>query len=68
MRMQIRSLSSDCTNPPRFCDAILEEDEQIYLVRKDQKTRRYVKILWEDVVYQVNKLKPQHMKLQQHAP
>ena len=67
MRMQIRSLSSDCPNSPRFCDAILEEDEQIYLVRKDQKTRRYVKILWEDVVYQVNKLKPQNMKLPQHA-
>ncbi len=68
MKIQIRSLCSDCSNPPRFCDAIMEEDEQIYLVRKDQKTDRYVKILWEDVVYQVNKLKTQNMKLPQHAP
>ncbi|QNH53817.1 hypothetical protein H1B31_08015 [Selenomonas timonae] len=68
MKIQIRSLCSDCANPPRFCDAILEEDAQIYLVRKDQKTNRYVKILWEDVVYQVNKLKPRNMKLPQHAP
>ena len=68
MKIQIRSLCSDCANPPRLCDAIMEEDEQIYLVRKDQKTNRYVKILWEDVVYQVNKLKPRNMKLPQHAP
>ena len=68
MKIEIRSLGNDCSNPTRFCDAIIEEDKQIYLVRKDQKTNRYVKILWEDVVYQVNKLKPRNMKLPQHAP
>lgn len=63
MNMQIRSLCSDCSNPPRFCDAILDEDNQIYLVRKNEKKNSYVKILWDDVVYQVNKLKQKHMKL-----
>ncbi len=55
--MQIRSLGNDCSNPPRFCDAVLGNDNRIYLVRKDEKKRSYVRILWEDVVYQVNKLK-----------
>ena len=68
MEMQIRSLCSDCPHPPRFCDAVLDEDDQIYLARKDQKTHSYVRILWDDVVYQVNKLKTKHMKLPRIAP
>ena len=67
MMTQIRSLRSDGSMPPRFCDAVLGDDDQIYLVLK-KGTNKYIKILWDDVVYQVNKLKPKNRKLPQIAP
>lgn len=53
MRRQIRDLQSEGQMPTRFCDAVVEEGK-IYLEQKINK--RYVKIAWEDVVYQVNAL------------
>ncbi len=51
----IRNLHSDKMIPPRFCDVIIE-DGKIFLEMKTDK-KHFEKILWEDVVYQVEAAK-----------
>ncbi len=51
IKRPIRDLHSDKEVQPRFCDVIVE-GEKVYLEQKKDKNR-YVKISWEDVVYQV---------------
>jgi len=51
MRKAIRNMHSDRKVPPRFCDVIIDGD-RIYLEKKINK-KSYEKILWDDVVYQV---------------
>ena len=51
----IRDLHSSKPNKPRFCD-VLVENGQIYLEKKSDKNK-YEKILWDDVVYQVDAVK-----------
>ena len=51
IKRPLRDLHSDKEVQPRFCDVIVE-GEKVYLEQKKDKNR-YVKISWEDVVYQV---------------
>lgn len=51
----IRDLHSTKPLPPRFCDVILEEGK-VFLEKKSDKNK-YERILWEDVVYQVEAAK-----------
>jgi hypothetical protein len=51
-RVAIRNYGSLDPNPQRFCDAVYEDGE-LYLEKKENK--KYVKIPWEDVKYQVEK-------------
>ena len=55
IRRPIRNLHSNKPTQPRFCDVIVE-DNKIYLEQKKDKNK-YEKILWEDVVYQVEAAK-----------
>lgn len=55
VKRPIRDLHSDRQMPPRFCDVVIEGDK-IYLEHKKDKNK-YVKIPWEDVVYQVEAAK-----------
>lgn len=55
VKRAIRDLHSESQTPPRFCDVVIEGDK-IYLVYKKDKNK-YVKIPWEDVVYQVEAAK-----------
>lgn len=55
VKRPIRDLHSDRQTPPRFCDVVIEDDN-IYLEQKKDKNQ-YVKISWEDVVYQVEAAK-----------
>ncbi len=55
VKRPIRDLHSDRQMPPRFCDVVIEDDK-IYLEYKKDKNK-YVKIPWEDVVYQVEAAK-----------
>ena len=55
VKRPIRDLHSDRQTQPRFCDVIVEENK-IYLEQKKDKNK-YVKISWEDVVYQVEAAK-----------
>lgn len=50
VKKPIRDLHSARPTPPRFCDVVID-GEQIYLEQKKQG--RFEKILWADVVYQV---------------
>ena len=52
MKKAIRDLHSNKSVPPRFCDVVLDDDGQAFLVYK--KGKEYVKIAWSDVEYQVN--------------
>lgn len=51
VRKPIRDLHSNKPVQPRFCDVVIEGDK-VYLEQKRDKNK-YEKILWEDVVYQV---------------
>ena len=51
----IRDLHSTKPLQPRFCDVILEEGK-VFLEKKSDKNK-YERILWEDVVYQVEAAK-----------
>ena len=51
----IRDLHSPKPNKPRFCDVLIE-DGKVYLEKKNDK-KEYEKILWDDVVYQVDAAK-----------
>lgn len=55
VKRPIRDLHSDRQTPPRFCDVVIDDDK-IYLEQKKDKNK-YVKISWEDVVYQVEAAK-----------
>lgn len=55
VKRPIRDLHSNRQMPPRFCDVVIE-DGKIYLEQKKDKNK-YVKISWEDVVYQVEAAK-----------
>ena len=55
IRRPIRNLHSNRQMPPRFCDVVIEGDK-VYLEQKKDKDN-YVKIPWEDVVYQVEAAK-----------
>ena len=50
MHKAIVDLHSDKLKPPRFCDVEIK-DNKTYLIKKIGKN--YERILWEDVVYQV---------------
>lgn len=67
MRQPIRNLHSTREVPPRCFDAILEDDNQVYLEVK-KGTNHYDKILWSDVLYQMNMFIQKTMKLPQVAP
>lgn len=51
MRRAIRNYQSEKTNPPRFCDVVIEGDS-VDLEVKIHKNR-YERISWEDMKYQV---------------
>lgn len=51
----IRDLHSTKPLQPRFCDVILEEGK-VFLEKKSDKNK-YERILWDDVVYQVEAAK-----------
>ena len=51
MRKKILNLHSDKPNPPRFCDAVCDEDGKIFLEVKNKKT--VSRILWQDVQFQM---------------
>lgn len=51
VKKPIRNLHSTKQVPPRFCDVIIEDDK-IFLEKKTDK-----KILWDDVVFQVEAAK-----------
>jgi hypothetical protein len=55
VKRPIRDLHSDRQTPPRFCDVVVEGDK-VYLEQKKDKNK-YVKISWDDVVYQVEAAK-----------
>lgn len=55
IKKAIRNLHSSKPVPPRFYDVIVE-GEKIFLEKKNNKNK-YEKILWEDVVYQVESAK-----------
>ena len=55
VKRPIRDLQSDCQPPPRFCDIVVDGDT-VYLEQKRQKNK-YVKILWDDLIYQVEAAK-----------
>ena len=55
MKRPIRDLHSERQPPPRFCDVVVE-GEKVYLEQKKDKNK-YVKISWDDVVYQVEAAK-----------
>ena len=51
IKKPILNLHSDRPSPPRFCDVEIDSEGKKYLaIKKDKKIER---ILWEDVVYQV---------------
>lgn len=54
IKRAIRNLHSDRPTSPRFCDVVVDGDK-IYLEQK--KDKKYEKIPWEDVVYQVEAAK-----------
>ena len=58
MRRSIRNLRSDKPTPPRFCDVIIENGE-IYLETKNKN--KYERILWKDVVHQVELAKSENL-------
>jgi hypothetical protein len=58
IKKPIRNLHSDKLTPPRFCDVIIDGDK-IYLEQKKDKNI-FIKIPWEDVVYQVECAKAFH--------
>lgn len=51
VKRAIRDLHSERQTPPRFCDVVIEGDNTYLEYKKDKN--KYVKIPWEDVVYQV---------------
>ena len=51
VRKPILNLHSDKSSPPRFCDVEVDKGKTYLAIKKDKKIER---ILWEDVVYQVN--------------
>lgn len=55
VKKPIRNLHSTKQVPPRFCDVIIEDDK-IFLEKKTDKNK-YEKILWDDVVFQVEAAK-----------
>ncbi len=52
----VRDLHSDKQVQPMFCKVIVEQDGTVYLQKKSDKNK-YEKILWDDVVYQVEAAK-----------
>lgn len=56
MKQPIRDLHSPKPTKPRFCDVIVDNDGRIFLEKKTDK-KTYEKILWDDVVYQVEAAK-----------
>lgn len=54
-KVPIRNLRSDKQVPPRFCDVVIENDK-VFLEKKTEKNK-YERILWKDVVYQVEAAK-----------
>ncbi|MBP3722062.1 MAG: hypothetical protein J6I62_02250 [Selenomonadaceae bacterium] len=55
MKMDIRNLESDSPVQPKVFEAFTGEDNQIYLKVKKEKSHETV--LWDDVLYQMNKFK-----------
>lgn len=51
IKIPIRNLNSSKPVPPRFCDVVVD-GEMVYLEQKVNKNK-YVKIHWDDIVYQV---------------
>ena len=51
IKKPIFNLHSDKPSPPRFCDVVVDKGNTYLAIKKDKKIER---ILWEDVVYQVN--------------
>lgn len=54
VKRPIRNLHSTKPVAPRFCDVVIENDK-IFLEKKTDK--KYEKIPWEDVVFQVEAAK-----------
>ena len=54
-KVPIRNLRSDKQVSPRFCDVVIENDK-VFLEKKTEKNK-YERILWKDVVYQVEAAK-----------
>ena len=57
VRKPILNLHSDKPNPPRFCDVEVDKGQTYLAIKKDKKIER---ILWEDVIYQVNAAKSEN--------
>jgi len=55
MKIDVRDLSSEKSMPPKIFEAFTDNNNQIYIrVKKDNSN---LTVLWDDIVYQVNKLK-----------
>ena len=54
IKRSIRDLHSNLPMPPKFCEVIIEGNE-VYLEQKIEK--KFKRIAWEDVVYQVEAAK-----------
>ncbi len=55
VKRAVRDLHSDRQTPVRFCDVVVDGDK-VYLEQKNNKNK-YIRIAWEDVVYQVEAAK-----------
>ena len=55
IKRPVRNLHSDLQTPPRIFDVIVEDDNRVYLEQKSKD--KYLRIPWDDVVYQVEAAK-----------